>query len=144
MSHLALTASFGSASRYHSGPKHVRVFGQLLVGGGGVYLFNNVASPGATIKLRMDESGLADALMAGFAVTEPALALDGRAGTIAEALRATATTSDIELGAADGATLANAVADVDVALLLTLNEFAEPVQAEAFRGWSVTVARSGS
>lgn len=145
MSHLALTASFGSATRYHSGPKHVRVFGQLLVGGGGIYLFNNLKTPGPTIRLRADDSGLADALMAGFALAEPAIALEEQASRLAEASRANAaTTGDIELGASEATLLATAVAHVDVALLLTLNEFDDSVQADDFRGWSVTVARSAS
>lgn len=144
MSHLALTASFGPATRYHPGPKHVRVFGQLLVGGSGVYLFQNLETAGATIRLRADESGLADALMAGFAVAEPGLALEGQASSLAEALRASAATGDTRLGPEDAALLAKAVADVDVALLLTINEGNESVPMDDFRGWSVTVARSAS
>ena len=145
MSHLTLTASFGSATRYHSGPKHVRVFGQLLVGGSGVYLFNNLEAPGPPVRLRADETCLADALMAGFAIAEPDLALKGQAASLSETCRAgTATTGDIELGAEEAAVLAKAVAGVDVALLLTLNKSDESVQADNFRGWSVTVARTAS
>ena len=145
MSHLALTASFGSATRYHSGPKHVRVFGQLLVGGSGVYLFSNLESPESTIRLRADESSLADALMAGFAVAEPGLGLAGEAARLSETCRSGASTAgDIELDAEEAALLAKAVADVDVALLLTLNESDAPVLVDDFRGWSVTVARSAS
>lgn len=145
MSHLALTASFGSVARYHSGPKYVRVFGQLLVGGSGLYLFNNLEAPGATLRVRADESSVADALMAGFAVAESGIELDVGASDLAATIRASVPAAgDVELAGEDATLLAEAVGEVDVALLVTLNQSGEFLQAGDFRGWSVTVARTAT
>ena len=87
MSHLALTASFGSATRYHSGPKHVRVFGQLLVGGSGVYLFQQSREP------RVDDSAPRGRVRPGrrphgrIRRRRTRLGLDGEAARLAETCR---------------------------------------------------------
>lgn len=140
MSNLVLTAAFGPATRFHSGPKHVMVFGQLLVGGSGLYLFKHLDSEAPSVRVRADSVGIADALMAGFVVAEPQIDLEGPAASLAATLRADALKGEIELDAKDAAVLADAIAGLDVALLLTLNEGTSPVAPEDFRGWSVTIA----
>ena len=145
MSHLVLTAAFGSAQRFHAGPKHVRVFGQLLVGGSGLYLFHDLDSGGGPIRIRTEVESVAAALMAGFVLTERDLRLGGEAGRLAERQRSEADKAgEVELSPAQVSLLSEAAAEFDVAVLLTYNGAPSDIEDEDFLGWPVQIAMSTS
>lgn len=121
MSELALTASFlrlGSSSFGDAKPKEVAVFGQLLIGGRGLWLFTELQT-GRTIRIdgTGDEAGI---LMAGFALAESRLgAGEDEASRLSQRLRAEAADEEIRLTDEEIKVLSVSVADLGVGLVLS-------------------------
>ena len=142
MSSLVYTASFVRMGRSPFGhkPKDVAVFAQHLAGGAGLTIFSNLDEPGFVLRLRHEETFSARQLMAGFAIAEPRLSLDGEAQHLSQVLRKRAASEEIAIAEDEAAVLAEAVSPLDITLIV--NDCAGVVGAGGldltFGDWIVT------
>ena len=87
MSETVTTFALGSAHSRAGTPRSIRAFGELVVGGGGVYLFQKLGkAEGSAIRIRPATD--AQALMSGLALADTEIPLDGAAAELATLLRA--------------------------------------------------------
>lgn len=121
MSSLVYTASFVRMGRSPFGhkPKEVAVFAQHLAGGAGLTIFSSLDEPGHFLRLRQTETFSARQLMAGFAITEHRLPLEGEAQSLVERFRKSSASQEIEIAEHEAALLAEAVSPLDVTLIVT-------------------------
>jgi hypothetical protein len=139
MSELALTASFlrlGRSSFGDAKPKEVSVFGQLLVGGRGLWLFSELET-GRTIRIDAtgDEAGM---LMAGFALAESRLGTgEDEVSRLSQRLRAEAADGEIRLTDEETKILSESVADLGVGLVLCNFPPSSQYEDAAFGTWTV-------
>lgn len=140
MSELALTASFlrlGHSSFGDAKPKEVSVFGQLLVGGRGLWLFTELQT-GRTI--RIDATGdEARMMMAGFALAESRLGTgEDEASRLSHRLRAEAADGEIQLTDEEIKVLTESVADLAVGVVLSdFPQSSQECDDAAFGTWTV-------
>jgi hypothetical protein len=100
-------------------PKEIGVFAQQLAGGDGLTIFSSLTDPGLVVRLRQKETFSARQMMAGFAVAEPRLPLEGEAQTLAERFRKSADSGELEIAEHEAWALAEAVSSLDVTLIVT-------------------------
>ena len=141
MSETVTTFAFGSAHARNGGPRFIRVFGELVVGGSGVYIFHALAPTSVRpIRIRPTSATEAQVLMSGLVLADTGVPLDGPVAELATSLRASE--QDIELTAEDGSVLADAAANIAVSVMVTGVGHQESVRAEDFAGtdWTVLTA----
>lgn len=145
MSEVALTAAFGPAGRHSDSIRQVKVFGQLLVGGSGMFAFTNL-DDGKTIRVRSDEAGFADTLMAGFVLAEHDKDFaDAEAEVLNDVLfDSNSNGGVVELTRSDAIALARAAQQVAVSGVVTLLGGPDELQAGDFGQWNVRVVESAT
>lgn len=145
MSDLVMSAQFIRMGRNPFGPKpkDVRVLGQLLVGGAGVWIFTGVGDgpePSPTFRVDAERLSEFDALRVGFAVADPGVPC-GDASTVVERLRREAAERGaVTVSGAEAATIGSAVSGLDVHLHITLFGGGPGWQHPDPGGWLVTTA----
>ncbi|WP_460811449.1 hypothetical protein [Nocardioides salsibiostraticola] len=129
-----------------SKPRDVAVFAQHLSGGSEITIFNNLNNAGSVVRLRQRDVFSARHLMAGFALVEPRLPLEGEALACAERLRKVADSGDLHIEDPDATLLAVAVNALDVILVLTdCQETLDNAVLDSILGdWVVTKSRTSA
>ena len=140
MSETVMTFAFGSAHGIGRAPRFTRVFGELVVGGSGVYIFHGLREAGeSSVRIRPTTATEANVLMSGLALADDRVPMDGPTAELATSLRARQ--RDIELTAEEGLLLAGAVAELAVSMIVTGVGHEPTVDPLDFAetGWTVLV-----
>lgn len=145
MSELVYTATFVRLGRspFGSKPREATVFAQRFEGGSALTWFTNLNDRRIDVRIRNDATDPVRLLMAGFAITEPQLPLEGEARALAERLRAVAAKGEVELDGADAEVLAAAVRELDLALYCTCLGGVVDLDPTSFGAWTVRVLTAG-
>lgn len=139
MSQLVYTATFVRMGRSPFGtkPKEATVFAQHLEGGSALTVFHCLSAPGVAVRIRDSGASTAQLLMAGFALAEAEVPLQGAAVAIADRLRKGALDAEVELTVKDAQVLADAVKGLDVALYVTAVGGGVDLSPQALGDWAV-------
>lgn len=140
-----MTVAFGATSRNSAHPRSIRALADLVVGGSGVFVFHSLdAETRSDVRLRPKEDVPTSAvLMAGLALVDKAVPIEGEAAELAQHLWAAG--KDIELNVTEADALAASVAGLEVTAVVT-TILAEPlVHAVDFAhtSWTVLTAEAG-